>query len=343
MSKSSWRRVFLVLGAALLLGGYGMSAASNGGIDVYSGGIDMHSNSISNLADPSSAQDAATRSWVNTNDDYEADTNTDASTTCTGADYLAGDGSCNADSYEADTNTNTQLDDESASSAVDMSGNDLNDVSDVNTDDIKTDNLNVYQDSNIKVGTDLDMQNSDIRSINDLQFSGGESIDGSNSEISVVSDDSSELKVGASHVEVINGVIYISDDTSTSNRCAFNDGKITCDGSKNWVHRLNKTHEAVYSSQESPQVRAVYEGNATVTNGQVNVTLPSHFEKTVSDSKPMLRAQVTAHSPVAVGVTARSDSWLVIETAGLETVDVDYRITGIREGYEDKDVVRKKK
>ena len=46
MSKSSWRRVFIVLGAALLLGGYGYSAASNGGIDVYSGGIDMHSNDI---------------------------------------------------------------------------------------------------------------------------------------------------------------------------------------------------------------------------------------------------------------------------------------------------------
>ena len=55
-------------------------------------------------------------------DDY--DPNSDASTECSGDDYLAGDGACNSDSY--DPNSNTQLDDTGASSDVDMNNNDIN-------------------------------------------------------------------------------------------------------------------------------------------------------------------------------------------------------------------------
>jgi len=308
MSDRPWRRVFLVFGAALLLGAGSFAATAGSGIDVYSGGIDMHSTSISNLADPSSAQDAATRSWVNTNDDYEADTNTDASTTCSGADYLAGDGSCNADSYEADTDTNTQLDDELPTSNVDMNSYDI-------IDSFEVESQYVTAQEDLYLGSftsNWGVSKSDV-------------VDTSTDDLKLRSSDAVQLYV------------------DSGNTCTLhNDGEWTCLGTKNWVEYLNSTYKAVYTSQESPQVRAVYEGNATVTNGQVNVTLPSHFEKTVSDSKPMLRVQTTAHSPVAVGVTARSDSWLVIETAGTETVDIDYRITGIREGYEDKDVVRKR-
>jgi hypothetical protein len=106
------------------------------------------------------------------------------------------------------------------------------------------------------------------------------------------------------------------------------------------MHDINSSHTAYYTAQESPQVRAVYEGNTTATNGRVNVSLPSHFEKTVSESKPMLRVQATPHELATVAVTERTDSWLVIEAS--KDVTVDYRVTGIREGYEDKDVVRKR-
>jgi len=322
----------LVLGAALLLGAGSFAATAGSGIDVYSGGIDMHGTSISNLADPSSAQDAATRGWVNTNDDYEADTNTDASTTCSGADYLAGDGSCNADSYEADTDT---------SASTECTGDDFLEGSGscIDQDTVDTD-----------TNTQLDdeLANSDVK-INSWDITGASRVGANAFYLDNVGNDYGLKKYGFSGTGSSDDTIVRSGDAvvlyaaSSGNSCTLhNDGEWTCIGTKNWVEYLNSTYKAVYTSQESPQVRAVYEGNATVTNGQVNVTLPSHFEKTVSDSKPMLRVQTTAHSPVAVGVTARSDSWLVIETAGLETVDVDYRITGIRKGYEDKDVVRKR-
>ena len=117
-------------------------------------------------------------------------------------------------------------------------------------------------------------------------------------------------------------------------------GTLECVGSKNWVHSLNKTHEAVYSSQESPEVRAVYEGQTTVNNGKVTVELPNHFEKTVSDSRPSLRVQATPHELATVAVTERSNSQIIIEAT--KDVKVDYRVTGIREGYEDREVVREK-
>jgi len=131
-------------------------------------------------------------------------------------------------------------------------------------------------------------------------------------------------------------------DSGGDYECGFDgsDGSFECEGAKNWVHDLNQTHNAVYSSQESPEVRAVYEGQAATSNGRVNVSLPSHFSKTVSDTRPLLRVQVTPHSLASVAVTERTDDYLVVESS--KDVTVDFRVTGIREGYEDKQVVEKK-
>lgn len=56
----------------------------------FSTPLDMGSNRISNLANPTEAQDAATMSWVNDNDAFEADTN--ASTECSSDQVLTGSG-----------------------------------------------------------------------------------------------------------------------------------------------------------------------------------------------------------------------------------------------------------
>lgn len=299
---SGFRRLSLVLVAAFLLGaGHVVSVgASDGGIDVYSGGIDMHSNQISNLADPSSAQDAATRSWVNNNDDYEADTN--AGTKCSGSDYLAGDGTCNVDSYEA--NTNTQLDDEQPGSDVDLGGFHLRNA------------------GSVVVNYEL--------SFDDTAIGGEYNID------------KRDTAGNSSDDMVIESMDAVSLYSSTGKTCDFtSNGDWTCSGTKSWKHVLNSTHESVYTSQEGPEVRAVYEGQTSVENGAVNVSLPSHFVETVSDERPSLRVQVTPHELATVAVTERTDSWIVIESS--KDVDVDYRVTGIREGYEDKQVVRERR
>lgn len=77
--------------------------------------LDMNGNAITNI------------DWANSDNP-----NTDASTKCSGADYLAGDGTCNVDSYEADTTIadNQGLPDvlnngNSANQALDMNGYDI--------------------------------------------------------------------------------------------------------------------------------------------------------------------------------------------------------------------------
>lgn len=115
---------------------------------------------------------------------------------------------------------------------------------------------------------------------------------------------------------------------------------LSCKEPKNWVHKINQTHVSYYTSQESARVRAVYEGKVSVVDGKVNVSLPNHFSSTVSDKNPLIRVQATPRSLVTVAVTERSDDWIVIEANTQEEVLVDYRVTGIREGYENRNIVR---
>jgi len=138
-----------------------------------------------------------------------------------------------------------------------------------------------------------------------------------------------------------NDLILSGDSNEADDNCVIDsDANIDCAGSKNWVHELNSTHKAVYTSQESPEVRAVFEGKAHVVDSK-KIELPSHFSKTVSDSEPMLRAQVTPQGTFTKSVVMdKTDHYIEIKV-GKET-DVNFRITGIREGYEDKQVVRQK-
>lgn len=301
---SRYRRFGLVLVAAFLLGaGHVVSiGASDGGIDVYSGGIDMHSNQISNLADPSSAQDAATRSWVNNNDQ-----NTNAGTECSGGStYLAGNGSCMNDQYEADTNANTEC----------------------------------VLSSSFLTGSGGCQDYRQFGEENKIEFGSASGSDSSLQEIDVSANSDPDM------VLYSEATVRLQADQDQSDggphTCDLDlSGNWNCEGSKNWVHQLNDTHEVVYSSQESPEVRAVFEGQASVENGRVNVSLPAHFSGTVSDERPSLRVQVTPHELATVAVTERTDSWIMIKSS--KDVAVDYRVTGIREGYEYKEVVRERK
>ena len=150
----------------------------------------------------------------------------------------------------------------------------------------------------------------------------------------------SNIGIKAAHEVVVKSDVQSNNGGPYECWISADTGDWNCDGTKGWVHDLGNGSKAYYTSQESPEVRAVYEGQTTVDNGIVTVSLPSHFEKTVSDTKPMLRVQATPHELATVAVTERSDSSLTIEAS--KDVTVDYRVTGIREGYEDKQVVRPK-
>jgi len=146
-------------------------------------------------------------------------------------------------------------------------------------------------------------------------------------------------------LEANGNVRFDADNDGNKYNCwmAEADGSWNCDGTKNWVHSINSTHEAYYTSQESPEVRAVYEeqvSKESMNDNYERVSLPEHFSITVSDTQPMLRAQATPHELANVAVTERTDDYLVIESDS--PTKVDFRVTGIRDGYEDKKVVREK-
>ncbi len=134
-------------------------------------------------------------------------------------------------------------------------------------------------------------------------------------------------------------VVFRADRDGSIYKCMIDDadGSWSCDGTKSWIHTLNETHEAVYTSQESPKVRAVVEDTVTVDSGETVVALPDHFAGTVGSDEDMT-VQVTPHSLAMVAAVDRNTTHVTI--AADQPVVVDYRVTGIRDGYEDKQVVR---
>jgi len=213
-------------------------------------------------------------------------------------------------------------------------------ASDVGLGNVENENA-LAQDGSEPMTGDLNMSGGGIKQVGRISISNGNYIDvGAPDDmvLSARSTSSSRVALRAS-----GDIDFKAGYVDNYHVCTVeSNGDWICDGTKSWRHQLNETHNAVYNSQESPQVRAVYEGQTKVTDGVVNVTLPSHFSGTVSDSRPSLRVQATPHSLVNVAVTERTDDYLVIKADTSETVEVDYRITGIREGYEDKQVVRPK-
>lgn len=116
---------------------------------------------------------------------------------------------------------------------------------------------------------------------------------------------------------------------------------LSISGSKDFVHETDDGDVIVYSAQESDDVRAVHEGQVSVkTSAPTTIPLPDHFTAVVSDT-PKLRVQVTPHEPAMVGVPERSPSEITVDVADAESehVLIDYRVTGVRDGFEDKTIV----
>jgi len=226
--------------------------------------------------------------------------------------------------------------------------------SDVSSSDVGLGNvLNKEQlaiDGSNSMSADLSMSNYDISGstgnamsiygvnvINSEPDSSPDAINGGTGLNLYANEDTSQpIKLSA------NGAVYLTSDNNDGEYDAYLDagGNWNVDGTKNWIHDLENGSEAVYSSQESPEVRAVYE-DSTEVDGTTRVKLPYHFSETVSDTQPKLRATATVQGELAyAAVIEKTDDYIVLDSSKPATVN--YRITGIREGYEDKQVVRPK-
>lgn len=118
-------------------------------------------------------------------------------------------------------------------------------------------------------------------------------------------------------------------------------GDMEVSGDKNFVHPAGDS-EVVYSSQESGRARTVWdEANVVLSGGADRVALPDHFRTVTAGSEP-LTVQVTPRgTPVSVAVAEKSlEDGIDVVTDSDEDVTVDITVKGVREGYEDKTIVR---
>lgn len=336
-------RKFLILSIiGLLLTGAAISASQpdvsigSNGVEINTGGLDMGGGDITDggttIYDAASGEipdavlgiDLSTNAgddltWDGTNNEFDVDSNNIQSGT-TASDVGLGNVENEAAVAESgDTMTgNLTMGDYITGDVISPSSNyiKLSDGSSLGSIDttISADNeLNMITDSSGTPKTYTFKNNGDLEGP-------------SNSDFGIVADTGQDL--------------FLFADQTSSCYISADDGSWNCDGTKNWIHSLNSTHDAYYTSQESPEVRAVYEGKVDV-DGETRVELPKHFSSTVSDSEPKLRATSTVQGELAYSaVIEKTDDYIVLDSS--EPSTVNYRITGIREGYEDKQVVREK-
>lgn len=113
-------------------------------------------------------------------------------------------------------------------------------------------------------------------------------------------------------------------------------------GSKNFVHQINKTHNAVYTSQESGEVRAIWEESSIlIENGEEKIETPAHFREVTSENEPLI-THVTPEKPVAVAAEEKSNKVIRIKTSSKSDVRVDLTVKGVRKGFENKSVLEER-
>jgi hypothetical protein len=113
-------------------------------------------------------------------------------------------------------------------------------------------------------------------------------------------------------------------------------------GSKNFVEKVNETHNVVYSSQESGEVRAIWEESGVLLeDGAEYIKTPDHFQKVTAEKEPMI-VHVTPESPVAVGAEEKSNKGVMVRTSTNEDVRVDITVKGIRKGFEEKEIIERR-
>jgi hypothetical protein len=202
-------------------------------------------------------------------------------------------------------------------------------------------------DADINMNSSLDLEGNDIKNVGSFSMDGedlnlnGESIKnignmtGSGTQIDV----DSNIDMNNNNIKNLDS---FTDHISMSGHNITNVGDVT-GAQKNFIQSINSTHEAKYTSQESPLPRAVYEeDDLVVTDGDATIELPNHFDQVSSSESPQIITHVTPDTPVAVGVVEESTEAIKIEAATDEKFRADLTVKAVRESYEDAVTVRKK-
>lgn len=120
-------------------------------------------------------------------------------------------------------------------------------------------------------------------------------------------------------------------------------GDLNVTGSKNFVevHPNDTTKEIVYSVVEGPEAATFIRGEATLTNGSATIEFPEHF--TLVTAEEDLTAQLTpAGNCNGLYVESVDNNQLVVKelNGGTSNVAFYYMVHGVRDGYQNFEVIR---
>jgi len=107
-------------------------------------------------------------------------------------------------------------------------------------------------------------------------------------------------------------------------------------------HPLDEDLRIVYASIEGPEAAAYSRGTARLMNGMAVVYFPEHFSLTASPDGMSATVTPTSVDSLGLAVTEVTPEYMVVEelSGGGGSYDFHYRVTAVRAGYEDFEVIR---
>ena len=112
-------------------------------------------------------------------------------------------------------------------------------------------------------------------------------------------------------------------------------------GTKNFVQQVNESHEVVYTSSESSEAVVEWSNVTTVEDDGTRIAFPPHLDLVMSDVEDFHVYATPVESLADVGVFNKTDTGFTLKASS--PTQVDFHLRGVRKGYEDKPVVRRRK
>jgi hypothetical protein len=107
------------------------------------------------------------------------------------------------------------------------------------------------------------------------------------------------------------------------------------------VQQVNETHEVVYTSSESSEAVVEWSNVTTVDDDGTRISFPPHLDLVMSDVEDFHVYATPVESLADVGVFNKTDTGFTLKASS--PTQVDFHLRGVRKGYEDKPVVRRRK
>jgi hypothetical protein len=126
------------------------------------------------------------------------------------------------------------------------------------------------------------------------------------------------------------------------------EGDFTASGTKNFVQTVETPagpKDIAYTAVEADRAQTETTGVVELDDGRAEIDLPEHFGLVTStDEDPVVQLTPYTVDTEGVAVTERSTDRIVVETIdGEGDFEFSYTVRGVREGYEDEQVIQGEK